>query len=649
MYGDDDDLVLLDNDPEETKNNVSTWNVMVVDDDTSVHDGTRYALADYHFEGRPVSVLSAFSAEEAKALLLKVEDVAVILLDVVMETDDAGLQFAKYVRDEIKNKTTRIILRTGQPGQAPERKVIVDYDLNDYKSKSLLTDTQLFISLTVALRSYEQIVNISAQHQALLQIIEISELASTDPSLQTFFSAALSRLGTMLHDGNEGFILIIPDVESVDDPIHIDGGSGRFEGMFGPAARILEGDPAVKHLTEIASHQETSIGDSGCIFYLPRRQGGRVAFVFPDAYPRMGLDAIAITAFCGKLSVVYDNVSLVNVLKEMSLKLEGQVESISNEAQSLRRTMVALSETVSDKALKYADAFAGLYSSSRKMFDVFRYIEAIIDSAEPVLLMGEVGVGKAELAQIIHTVNKFKGPFVNVNLSGLSDHEMVDALFGHKRGAFAGADRVLSGAVFQAANGTLYIDEISRLGPSGQARLLTLLTDKTYITLGSELPSAANIHLIVGTSVGLEHLVSEGQFRSDLYFRLCSHKINIPPLRDRIEDLPMLVSHFIEQAAATLNKSIPEPPEELFDLLSVYNFPGSVPELRAMCFAAMSQHEAGHILSISSFREAISNDRKSPNLPTDQLESVLHIDGRFPTLEKIENLLIKEALAACRV
>jgi CheY-like chemotaxis protein len=197
MIKDDDDImILLDDDQDDPSTDINPWTIMVVDDDPSVHDGTRYSLSDYSFEGRPIQIISAYSAAEAKKLLIKIDDVAVILLDVVMETDYAGLEFAKYVREEICNSITRIILRTGQPGEAPERKVIVDYDLNDYKSKAQLTDSQLFSSLTVALRSYEQVVNFSASHQALMMIIQISELTATDPSVTSFFSTALTKLRT---------------------------------------------------------------------------------------------------------------------------------------------------------------------------------------------------------------------------------------------------------------------------------------------------------------------------------------------------------------------------------------------------------------------------------------------------------------------
>ena len=115
------------------------WKVAIIDDEPAVHDGTRYALSDYTLNGQGLEILSAYSAEEGRALLRAHPDTAVVLLDVIMETDSAGLDLVNYIRSQLKNETVRIILRTGQPGQAPERRVIVDYDINDYKAKTELT------------------------------------------------------------------------------------------------------------------------------------------------------------------------------------------------------------------------------------------------------------------------------------------------------------------------------------------------------------------------------------------------------------------------------------------------------------------------------------------------------------------------------
>ena len=148
------------------------WKIAVIDDDQAVHEGTRFALSDYSLNGAGLEILSAYSAVEGRTLMRDNPDIAAVLLDVIMETDVAGLELVEYIRNEIKNETVRIILRTGQPGQAPERHVIVQYDINDYKAKTELTADKLFTSLTAALRSYQQLERMVETRRGLEIIIE---------------------------------------------------------------------------------------------------------------------------------------------------------------------------------------------------------------------------------------------------------------------------------------------------------------------------------------------------------------------------------------------------------------------------------------------------------------------------------------------
>jgi two-component system sensor histidine kinase ChiS len=175
MTLDDDDVIFADEvdevDEGSDPSDGSGWKVLVVDDEAAVHDVTRLALAAFSFEGRPLKLISAYSAAEAGARLAEHPDTAVILLDVVMETDDAGLGFVHHVRTVEKNHLVRIILRTGQPGHAPENRVIVEYDINDYKHKADLTAQRLFTAVIGALRSYRDLRYISDFSQALRRFV----------------------------------------------------------------------------------------------------------------------------------------------------------------------------------------------------------------------------------------------------------------------------------------------------------------------------------------------------------------------------------------------------------------------------------------------------------------------------------------------
>ena len=172
--------------------------LLVVDDEEQIHSVTRLALSDYDFEGFPVKILSAYSAEEAKQTLREYPDIGVVLLDVVMETEDAGLHLADYIRNELGNRFVRIILRTGQPGSAPETKVIREYDINDYKAKTELTAQRLYTSVHTALRSYRDMKALGKSKQCLEKIINISRKIFEKHMLDDFIRATLENLIALL-------------------------------------------------------------------------------------------------------------------------------------------------------------------------------------------------------------------------------------------------------------------------------------------------------------------------------------------------------------------------------------------------------------------------------------------------------------------
>jgi signal transduction histidine kinase len=168
VVGESDLFYLTDDDVEDAGvDRRNPWTIAVVDDDPAVHEATRFALHDYTLDGRRLVILSAHSAADGRALLRAHPETALVLLDVVMETDDAGLEVADFVRKELGNDIIRIILRTGQPGQAPERRVVIDHDINDYKSKTELTADKLFTTMTAALRSFEQLRRLQETRRAL--------------------------------------------------------------------------------------------------------------------------------------------------------------------------------------------------------------------------------------------------------------------------------------------------------------------------------------------------------------------------------------------------------------------------------------------------------------------------------------------------
>lgn len=191
IFADEDD-----NDVSADQTTENGWKVLIVDDEREVHAVTRLALMDLVFEGRGLNFLSAYSRQQAEQLVNEHADIAIVLLDVVMDTDDAGLQVARYIRETAHNQTSRIILRTGQPGQAPERSVVMNYDINDYKAKTELTAQKLFTCVMSSLRSYRDIIRVAEQRDGFEYELSFYQnwLREHHPQLRQQIADAYSRL-----------------------------------------------------------------------------------------------------------------------------------------------------------------------------------------------------------------------------------------------------------------------------------------------------------------------------------------------------------------------------------------------------------------------------------------------------------------------
>jgi DNA-binding NtrC family response regulator len=317
------------------------------------------------------------------------------------------------------------------------------------------------------------------------------------------------------------------------------------------------------------------------------------------------------------------------------------------ELRELQRENKLLRYHVLSDQLEHPEAFSEIVTNSPMLRSIFQYIESISMSPQPVLITGETGVGKELVAKAIHQLSQRNGAFVPVNVAGLDDNVFADTLFGHRKGAFTGAEQPRSGLVEEASGGTLFLDEIGDLSPASQVKLLRLLQDGEYFPLGSDVGKRSDARVVVATNQDIQALQESGKFRKDLYYRICAHSIHIPPLRDRREDLLILVDHFLEKASKTLCKKKPTPPNELFTLLSTYSFPGNVRELQSMILDAVSGHKSGK-LSMDFFKSYIRPKQHSLDVDSRQLlpgENVLvSFSERLPTLKQVEQFLISEAM-----
>src|SRR5262249_38868374 len=317
------------------------------------------------------------------------------------------------------------------------------------------------------------------------------------------------------------------------------------------------------------------------------------------------------------------------------------------EIRMLRAEVLSLKDRLLTQTPHQREAFAEIVTQSKAMFAIFRYLEAIAPSPQPVLITGETGTGKELVARALHRLSARPGELVAVNVAGLDDTMFSDTLFGHLRGAFTGAERARDGLLTSTADGTLFLDEIGDLSIASQVKLLRLLQDRAFYPPGADRPRQSRARIVCATNYDVAQGVSAGTFRKDLYYRLRTHHLHLPPLRARTGDLPLLVNHFIDKAADTLAKAAPTVPLALYQLLNPYSFPGNVRELEALIFDAVARHE-GAILPLQSFKEAIAG---GPDLVvTEQLEEpstglVAWSPERLPTLKEVEEALIAEALS----
>jgi DNA-binding NtrC family response regulator len=291
-------------------------------------------------------------------------------------------------------------------------------------------------------------------------------------------------------------------------------------------------------------------------------------------------------------------------------------------------------------------AFSEFVTCNEKMLSVFRYLEVIAPSRQPVLINGETGTGKELVARAVHKLSGCPGEYVAVNVAGLDDTMFADTLFGHRKGAFTGAEQHRDGLVARASGGTLFLDEIGDLSEQSQTKLLRLLQEREYYPVGSDTPKKSDARVVLATNHDLQQMISAGRFRRDLYYRLCTHQVSIIPLRERSDDIPLLLDHFLADAARQLRKKKPTAPRELSVLLSTYPFPGNVRELEAMVHDGVARHSGG-VLSMESFSAAIGAVRGQGvdmSLPVIEGEPLHDLFGHFPNLREVEEYLIAEAM-----
>jgi DNA-binding NtrC family response regulator len=356
---------------------------------------------------------------------------------------------------------------------------------------------------------------------------------------------------------------------------------------------------------------------------------GEIRESFPDT------EVILLTAFGTVAEAIramkdgaFDFLTKPCKLSELEVVLEKAVQK-----QSLTRSNTALQREVD--RLKPAETFVG---SSPRVKELLSMIERVAVTDSTVLVRGESGVGKELVANAVHRRSqRARQPFVVVDCASLHENLLQSELFGHEKGAYTGAVRLKHGLFEVADGGSLFLDEIAEMTPALQVKLLRVLETGMLRRLGSTSDIKVDVRIIAATNRSLEQMMKDGTFREDLYYRLNVFSLVIPPLRERREDIPELVGHFIRHSSIVPKRSVAVSPDAM-EILARYHWPGNVRELVNVIERALILCDGG-LVTPEHLPVGIRVQAPLPGLAT---------DGPLPTLEEVERRYILQVVDTCQ-
>jgi response regulator RpfG family c-di-GMP phosphodiesterase len=367
------------------------WKILLVDDESSVHDVTRMTLDGFEYAGRGLDFLHAYSGEEAKQVMAEHPDTALILLDVVMEEDHAGLKVVEHVRNVLKNPFTRIILRTGQPGQAPETEVIVKYDIDDYKEKTELTSQKLYTTMVTTLRGYRATIQLEKSRKGLHKIVDASASVFKIKSMENFVQGVLTQIAALAGLDDDAFCSVgstlVSHYErkkgSFDQVCRILAGTGQFENMSGQLlAEVLDAETLDK-IRVAREEKKSQFYEHDCVVYFEASQGDNGVLYLKGKQSFDSTERDLIELFGHNLSIAYDNIDLNNDLQhtqEDVIHLLGTVSEFHSQETSYHVKRVG----------QYVARLAQLHGMKDKEIET-------LEQAAPLHDMGKVGISDAIL------------------------------------------------------------------------------------------------------------------------------------------------------------------------------------------------------------------------------------------------------------
>ncbi|HWT72109.1 MAG TPA: response regulator [Oxalicibacterium sp.] len=312
------------------------WQILIVDDEEEVHQVTAVALIDLKFKGRPIAFLHAYSAAEAREVLRTATDIAIVLLDVVMEEDDAGLKLVRHIRDQLRDRRVRIVLRTGQPGQAPERDVVMDYDINDYKSKTELTRQKLLTCVVSALRAYDDIVLLEKNRNGLQQVIVAADTLLQSLSEESFAGQVLRQVNALIGHPCAGVVVSrTPGSRELRTVQAVDAARSSDAAEF-----------VIAHALETQLNVYTH--EHACLYIRPLNGSGEYAIFLPLQRGLTELECRLIDLLCTNIAAGLSNVQLYESLVHLTRDLESQVVERTRELSVARDAAEAASRAKSE-------------------------------------------------------------------------------------------------------------------------------------------------------------------------------------------------------------------------------------------------------------------------------------------------------------
>lgn len=360
------------------------WKLLLVDDEPEIHEVTRLVLGNFRFEGKPLQFLSAYNVDQAKRLLQTHEDIAATLLDVVMETDTAGLDLVKYIRDELNNHQIRIVLRTGQPGQAPEHEVISNYDINDYKEKTELTSQKLATVMFASLRAYRDIMTIEANKRGLERVLAASSHIFSHEKSTEFASAVLSQLTALVGMERGALYCKVGDLKNAEpETLLVSAATGEYAKYVNH--RADEGLPAhiFKTLKTACKKKQHLFQHDHYVLHFTDTLHGESLLYVGESWDLSELDYKLVEVFCTNVSIGFENLhlnqELVEAQMEMICILAGAAESRSQETAAHVRRVGLLAELIGRAA-----------GMSEQEAETLRY-------AAPLHDIGKIGIPDAVL------------------------------------------------------------------------------------------------------------------------------------------------------------------------------------------------------------------------------------------------------------